>query len=176
MAFGLVVVPAALGEHAELVVAVGHAGLVAEPFFDVEGALVVAFGLVVVPAVPGEDAEPVVDEGHAGLVAEPFADVQGALVLAGGLVVVPAPVSHDAELAEPDGLAGGSVWQPGQGVMDQGGFLVPGSPGMQLLQIGQVIWVAASVSPAASRWWRASSRSCMSAAWSCGQVWYRHCQ
>ena len=28
--------------------------------------------------------------------------------------------------------SGGSVRQPGQGVMDQGGFLVPGSPGVQL--------------------------------------------
>ena len=57
LAGGLVVVPAVLGEDAELVVAGGHAGLVAEPLVDVEGALVLAGGLVVVPAVLGEDAE-----------------------------------------------------------------------------------------------------------------------
>ena len=79
-------------------VAGGHAGLVAEPLEDVEGALVLAGGLVVVPAVLGEDAELAVAGGHAGLVAEPLADVEGALVLAGGLVVVPAVLGEDAEL------------------------------------------------------------------------------
>ena len=110
----------------------GDVGLVAEPLIGVEGALVVAFGLVVVPAVLGEDAEPVVDEGHAGP-GDPFADVQGALVVAFGLVVIPGAARHQAELAEPAGLVGGSVGQPGQGVVDEGGFLVPSSPGVQLL-------------------------------------------
>ena len=38
-------------------VAAGHAGLVAEPLDDVQGALVLAGGLVVVPALLGEHAE-----------------------------------------------------------------------------------------------------------------------
>ena len=70
--------------------------------------------------------------GHAGLVAEPLVDVEGALVLAGGLVVVPAGLGEDAELVDPGGLAGGVRGQPGEGVMDQRGFLVPGPPGVQL--------------------------------------------
>ena len=74
----------------------------------------------------------VVAGGHAGLVAEPLADVEGALVLAGGLVVVPAGLGEDAELVDPGGLAGRVRGQPGEGVMDQRGFLVPRAPGVQL--------------------------------------------
>ena len=51
-----------LFQDAELAVAGGPAGLVAEPLFDVQGALVLAGGLVVVPAVLGEHAE-LVDPG-----------------------------------------------------------------------------------------------------------------
>ncbi len=113
-------------------VAVGHAGLVAELFADVEGALVVAGGFVVVPAVLGQDAEIVVAAGHAGLVAEPLFDVEGALVVAGGFAIVPAGVGKNAELAGPRGLARRIRRQPGEGVIDQRGFLVPGAPGVQL--------------------------------------------
>ena len=113
-------------------VAAGHAGLVAEPLVDVQGALVLAGGFVVVPAVLGEAAELVVAAGHAGLVAEPLVDVEGALVLAGGLVIVPAVLGEDAELVDPGSLAGRVCRQPGEGVIDQRGFLVPGAPGVQL--------------------------------------------
>ena len=100
--------------------------------FDVEGALVLAGGLLIVPAVLGEDAELVVAGGHAGLVAEPLVDVEGALVLAGGLLVVPAGLGEHAELVDPCGLARRVGGQPGEGVVDQGGFLVPGTPGVEL--------------------------------------------
>ena len=75
----------------------GHAGLVAEPFADVEGSLVMAGGFVVVPAALGKDAELVVAAGHAGLVAEPFEDVEGSLVLAGGFVVVAAAAGQGCQ-------------------------------------------------------------------------------
>ena len=91
-------------------VGAGHAGLVAEPLDDVEGALVLACGFVVVPPVLGEDAELVVGVGHAGLVAEPLADVEGALVLAGGFVVVPAVLGEDAELVV--GVGHALAWWP----------------------------------------------------------------
>src|ERR1035441_419438 len=68
----------------------GDAALIAEPFEDVEGALVLAGGFLVVPAVLGQDAELAVGRRHMGLIAEPFGDVEGALVLAGGFLVVPA--------------------------------------------------------------------------------------
>ena len=58
-------------------VAGGHAGLVAEPLVDVEGALVLAGGLVVVPPAWAMASEIVVAGGHAGLVAEPLVDVEG---------------------------------------------------------------------------------------------------
>ena len=81
-----VVVPAVLGEHAELVVAGGHAGLVAEPLASMSRERWYwRAASVIVPAVLGEHAELVVAAGHARLVAEPLADVEGALVLAGGL-------------------------------------------------------------------------------------------
>ncbi len=80
----------------------------------------------------GDYAEAVVGPGHAGLVADPLADVQGALVLAGGLVVVPAQLGEDAELVDPGGLAGRIRRKPGQGVVDQRGFLVPRAPRVQL--------------------------------------------
>ena len=76
MAGGLVVVPAVLGEDAELVVAAGRADLAAEPLEDLEGALGVACGLGVAPAVLGEEAEQAIGNGgHIGLVAEPLKDV-----------------------------------------------------------------------------------------------------
>src|ERR1700733_8637097 len=68
----------------------------------------------------------------AGLVAEPFFDVEGALVLAGRLLVIPPPVGEDPGLGDPGGLAGGTCGEPGQGVMDQRGSLVPGPPVVQL--------------------------------------------
>ena len=132
LAGGLVVVPAVLGEGAELVVAGGHAGLVAEPLVDVEGALVLAGGLVIVPAGLGEDAELVVAGGHAGLVAEPLVDVEGALVLAGGLLIVPAGLGEHAEVVNMCGPARRAGGQPGERVVDQRGFLIPGTPGVQL--------------------------------------------
>ena len=79
---------------------------VADPFVDVEGALVLAGGFVVVAAVLGEGAELVVAAGHADLVADPFVDVEGVLVLAGGFVVVPADLGKDAELVDSGGPAG----------------------------------------------------------------------
>ena len=156
-------------------VAPGHVGLVAEPFADVEGALVVAFGLVVVATFLGEDTEVVVAASHADLVAELLFDVEGVLVVTFGLVVVPAPVSHDAELVEPGGSFGGPVWQQGQGVMDQGRFLVPGSPGIQLLadqpcDLGGVVGVLGGQQVVAG------FEQVMHVAWSCGQVWTRHRQ
>ena len=132
LAGGLVVVPAVLGEDAELVVAAGHAGLVAEPLDDVEGALVLAGGLLIIPTDLGEDAELVVAGGHAGLVAEPLDDVEGALVLAGGLLIVPAGLGEHAEVVKMCGPARRAGGQPGEGVVDQRGFLVPGPPGVQL--------------------------------------------
>src|ERR1700746_2976779 len=66
------------------------------------------------------------------VLAEPFVDVEGALGLAGGLVVVPAGLGEHAELVDPGGLAGRVRRQPGEGVIDQRGFLIPGAPGMQL--------------------------------------------
>ena len=105
---------------AELAVDGGHAVLVAEPFVDVQGALVLAGGLVVVLAVLGEDAELVVAGGHAVLVAEPFVDVEGALVLAGGLVVVLAVLGEDAELV----VAGGHAVLVAEPLEDVEGALV----------------------------------------------------
>jgi hypothetical protein len=57
-------------QDAHLAVGGGHAGWVAEPLFNVEGALVLAGGLVVVPAETGEVAELVVGAGLAGLVVD----------------------------------------------------------------------------------------------------------
>ena len=168
----LVVVPAVLGEHAELVVAGGHAGLVAEPLFDVQGALVLAGGLVVVPAVLGEDAEMVVAGGHAGLVAEPFADVQGALVLAGGLVVVPAAWAMMPSWWIQTAWRGESAGSRARVSWISAASWSHAPQVCSWLQTGPVTWAAASVSPACSRWWRASSRSCTSAARSCGQIRY----
>src|SRR6185437_16150051 len=45
---------------------------------------------------------------------------------------VSAPSGEIAELAGPDGLAGGACGQPGQGVVDKRGLLVPCSPRVQL--------------------------------------------
>src|SRR5689334_9348993 len=82
---------AALGfQDAELADGGGHAGLVAEPFADVEGALVLPGGLVAVAGLVGENAGWVVAAGHADWAAKRFAIVGAALVWRGGLVVVPA--------------------------------------------------------------------------------------
>ena len=67
---GGVVVPPVLGQHAELVVAGGHARLVADPLVDVQGAAVQGLGGVVVPPQLGQHAELVVAGGHARLVAD----------------------------------------------------------------------------------------------------------
>jgi hypothetical protein len=56
-AFCLLVVAAVLGEDAELVVAAGHARLVAEALLDLQGLSVAALCLLVVAAVLGEDAQ-----------------------------------------------------------------------------------------------------------------------
>ena len=70
LACGFVVVPAVLGEDAELAVGVGHAGLVAEPLDDVEGALVLAGGFVVVPAQVSDVAKLVISPDHVCLIAK----------------------------------------------------------------------------------------------------------
>jgi hypothetical protein len=57
---------------------VAGAGLVAEPFVDIEGTLVLAGGFAVITAVMGDCTEPVVAVSHASLIAGPFVDVEGA--------------------------------------------------------------------------------------------------
>src|SRR5258708_6843082 len=78
----LLVTPRLRGEDAEWVVPRGHAGLVAEPLTDVEGALVLPGRLLVIPPLIGEIPELVITVGHARLVAEPLFDVEGTLALA----------------------------------------------------------------------------------------------
>jgi len=65
-----------VGQDGELVVAEGHAGLVADTFADVQGAAAEGLGGVVVFAVVGQDAELVVAVGEACLVAEPLPDFE----------------------------------------------------------------------------------------------------
>jgi hypothetical protein len=43
---GVIPPPPVLGDHAEMAVAVGHAGPVAEVFFDGEGFVVPVFGVI----------------------------------------------------------------------------------------------------------------------------------
>ena len=73
-----------------------------------------------------------VADGHFGLVAEPFEDVEDALVLAGGLVEAPACVVKNAEPVDPGGLVRRVRRQPGESVVDERSFLVPGALGVQL--------------------------------------------
>src|SRR4051794_1405400 len=82
-------VPPRSGDHAELVVADGHAGPVAELLVDGEGLAVPLQRLVVVPPVFGDHAELLVTDGHAGPVAELLVDGEGLAVPLQRLVVVP---------------------------------------------------------------------------------------
>jgi len=73
---GGVVVAPGLGEDAQVVVGVGHAGAVAEFLEDGQCLLVAGVGGVVVAPGLGEDAQVVVGVGRAGAVAEFLFDVQ----------------------------------------------------------------------------------------------------